>query len=94
MTGEGSHAGREGRRPPSPDRLLRAIRVLRGVLLFAMFAAVLMVVAAVIARHSAGLTLAAKLTALAAGLVAGALLVLNLLALRAWRRNRRGASRD
>jgi uncharacterized membrane protein YgdD (TMEM256/DUF423 family) len=78
----------------APERLLRAIRIARGVLLFSMFAAVMLVAAAVIVPTSTGLALAAKLAALGAALVALSLLALNLLAIRAWRRGRRSHTRD
>lgn len=79
---------------PGPERLLGAIRVARGVLLFSMLAAAMLVAAAVIVPTSAGLAIAAKLACLAAALVALTLMVLNLLALRAWRRCRRDAAPD
>jgi hypothetical protein len=76
------------------DRLLRAIRVARGLLLFSLVAAAMLVFAAVTAGGGGGLAIAAKFACLWAALVAGALLVLNLLALRAWRRGRRNRATD
>ena len=73
----------------SPERLLRAIRITRGILLFSLIAAAMLVAAAVMAGAEGGLALAAKLACLGAALVAGLLMVLNLAALRAWRRGRR-----
>ena len=76
------------------EPLLRAIRIARALLLFSMFAAVILVAAAVFAPASPGLFTAAKLASLGAALVALTLLVLNLLAIRAWRRGRRDAAGD
>lgn len=76
------------------DRLLRTIWLCRRLLLFAMLAAAMLIGAAVIARDSAGLALAAKVASLVAALVAAILLVLNLLALRTWARRRRGEGGD
>ena len=78
----------------APERLLRTIRIVRGVLLFSLLAAAMLVGAAVIAGGSGGLALAAKLACLWAALVALALMVLNLKALAAWRRNRRRDATD
>jgi hypothetical protein len=78
----------------SPERLLRAIRLVRALLLFSMLAAAMLVFAAALTGASGGLALTAKLACLWAALVAGSLLVLNLLALRAWRRGRRGEITD
>jgi membrane protein implicated in regulation of membrane protease activity len=78
----------------SPDRLLRAIRITRGLLLFSLIAAAMLVAAAVAAGAQGGLALAAKGACLWAALVAAALMVLNLAALRAWRRARRPRATD
>jgi hypothetical protein len=78
----------------SPERLLRAIRITRGVLLFSLIAAAMLVAAAVMAGAQGGLALAAKAACLWAALVAGTLMVLNLAALRAWRRGRRKGATD
>lgn len=80
--------------PGAHDRLLRAIRTVRGVLLVSMLAAAMLVFAAAMAGGGGGLGFAAKFACLWAALVAGALLVLNLLALRAWRRGRGGGATD
>lgn len=78
----------------SPERLLRAIRLVRALLLFSMLAAAMLVFAAAFTDASGGLGLAAKLACLWAALVAGSLLMLNLFALRTWRRGRRGETTD
>jgi len=76
---------------PSPERLLRTIRVARGLLLFSLIAAAMLVGAAVTAGAAGPLAVAARAACLWAALVAFALLVLNLVALSRWRRSR---SRD
>jgi membrane protein implicated in regulation of membrane protease activity len=76
------------------ERLLKAIRVSRGVLLFSLIAAAMLVAAAVMAGGQGGLGLAAKAACLWAALVAALLLVLNLMALRAWQRGRRSRATD
>jgi|GEM_PF-4137135 len=76
----------------SPERLLRAIRVTRGLLLFSLLAAAMLVAAAVAAGAQGGLALAAKVACLWAALVAAFLMLLNLAALRAWRRGRRSGA--
>jgi hypothetical protein len=78
----------------NPDRLLRAIRITRGTLLFSLIAAAMLVAAAVMAGAQGGLALAAKLACLGAAVVAGILMLLNLAALRAWRRGRRTGATD
>ena len=78
----------------APGRLLRAIRLARGLLLFSLIAAAMLVAAAVMAGAQGGLALTAKLACLWAACVAGALMVLNLMALRAWRRGRRSGATD
>ena len=78
----------------SPERLLSAIRITRGLLLFSLLAAAMLVGAAVIAGAQGGLALTAKLACLWAAAVAGALMVLNLVALRAWKRGRRNSATD
>ncbi|HZG46278.1 MAG TPA: hypothetical protein VEZ41_08410 [Allosphingosinicella sp.] len=78
----------------APERLLRAIRITRGLLLFSLIAAAMLVAAAVMAGSQGGLALTAKLACLWAALVAGLLMVLNLAALRAWRRGRRSGATD
>jgi membrane protein implicated in regulation of membrane protease activity len=74
------------------ERLLRAIRAARAVLLVSLLGAAMLVAAAVAAGAGGGLALAAKFACLWAALVAATLLVLNLLALRAWRRSRRNGA--
>ena len=78
----------------APERLLRAIRFARGLLLFSLIATAMLVGAAVVVGAEGGLAIAAKLACLWAALVATTLLVLNLLALRAWRRGRRKGATD
>lgn len=78
----------------SHERLLRAIRLTRGLLLFSLIAAAMLVGGAVMAGAQGGLALAAKLACLGAAMVAGALMLLNLAALRAWRRGRRKGATD
>ena len=78
----------------APERLLRAIRRTRGLLLFSLLAAAILVGAAVAAGAQGGVALAAKAACLWAALVAAALMVLNLAALRAWRRARRTGATD
>ncbi len=78
----------------APERLLRAIRITRGLLLFSLIAAAMLVAAAVMAGAQGGLALTAKLACLWAALVAGMLMILNLAALRAWRRGRRSGATD
>jgi hypothetical protein len=78
----------------APEGLLRAIRITRGILLFSLIGAAMLVAAAVMAGAEGGLALAAKLACLAAAGVAGVLMVLNLAALRAWRRGRRNGATD
>ena len=84
----------DGQTATTPERLLRAIRITRGLLLFSLLAAAMLVAAAVLAGAQGGLALAAKLACLWAALVAGTLMVLNLAALRAWRRGRRKGATD
>lgn len=69
------------------ERLLWAIRLTRAALLVALLGAVMLVGAAVVSA-SPGLGTAARLACLAAALIALALMILNLLALRQWRRGR------
>ena len=78
----------------SPEKLLRAIRLTRALLLVSLLGAAMLVGAAVVAGGSGGLAVAAKYACLWAALVAFALLVLNLMALRAWRRGRRKRATD
>ncbi len=78
----------------APERLLRAIRITRGLLLFSLIAAAMLVAAAVMAGAQGGLALTAKLACLWAALVAGLLMALNVAALRAWRRRRRSGATD
>ncbi len=78
----------------SPEGLLHAIRLTRGLLLFSLIAAAILVAAAVMAGAQGALALTAKLACLWAALVAGALMVLNLAALRAGRRGRRNGATD
>ncbi|HEY0114278.1 MAG TPA: hypothetical protein VGB54_01020 [Allosphingosinicella sp.] len=78
----------------APERLLSAIRSARTLLLFSLIAAAILVGAAVVAGADGGLALAAKAACLWAALVAATLLVLNLLALRAWHRARRNRTGD
>jgi hypothetical protein len=82
--------------PPqvTTERLLFGIRVARGVLLFAMFAAAMLVAAAVIVPTNQALGSTARYACLFAACVALTLLVLNLLALRAWRRARNSRAKD
>jgi len=78
--------------PDAPERLLRTIRLARGLLLFSLIAAAMLVMAAVAAGASGPLGVAAKFACLWAALVAFALLALNLAALRRWRQQRRAAA--